>query len=322
MMTSIFTAEAIRAAVQPAPELVDLIEAGFVRLEAGQVVAPAPTHLAFDHPPGDVRIKPGYLRGDDVYVIRIASGFYENPARGLPSSDGLMLVHQRQTGELLAILHDRGYLTNLRTAAAGAAAARRLAPPEVTAIGIIGAGTQARLQLQFLRWETDCRQVVVRDIQPQAAESFADDVAAWGFTAEVVESAAAVAARCNLIVTATPAHKAILMHEDIRAGTHITAVGADSEGKQELDPRILRDADLILVDGYDETMTYGEVATALKRWNISPGKIWSFGGIISKGIRRAPEHITVADLTGVSIQDVQIAKLALERLHASAAAID
>ena len=107
--------------------------------------------LVFDDPPGDVHIKYGYIRGGDVYVIKIASGFHDNPKRGLPSGDGLMLVFDQKTGVLQAILLDEGYLTNLRTAAAGAIAAKYLAPRQVTMAGILGAGVQGRMQLDWLR---------------------------------------------------------------------------------------------------------------------------------------------------------------------------
>lgn len=117
--------------------------------------------IRLDNPPGDVHLKYGYIQGDAYYVIKIASGFYENQKLGLPSSNGLMLLFCQKTGELLSILLDEGYLTDLRTATAGAIAAKYLAPRKVNCIGIVGTGTQARLQLRNLKRITDCRNVIV-----------------------------------------------------------------------------------------------------------------------------------------------------------------
>ncbi|MBE0711442.1 MAG: ornithine cyclodeaminase family protein, partial [Candidatus Aminicenantes bacterium] len=135
------------AAVDP----LSLIEEGFAAYSRGEVVVPPVGELVFDDPPGDVHIKYGYIKGDDFYVIKIASGFTDNPKLGLPSGDGLMLVYSQKTGVLEAVLLDEGYLTNLRTAVAGAVVAKYLAPLEVTAVGIIGAGVQGRMQLDWLR---------------------------------------------------------------------------------------------------------------------------------------------------------------------------
>src|SRR5580658_7578580 len=124
------------------------MENGFVAYSRGEVVVPPVGHLDFADPPGDCHIKYGYIRGDDTFTVKMATGFYRNPDIGLPSSNGAMLVFSARTGEPLALLHDEGYLTDVRTAAAGAVAAKYLAPREVECIGMVGAGTQAHLQLQ------------------------------------------------------------------------------------------------------------------------------------------------------------------------------
>ena len=140
-MPAVVTLAEIRealAAIDPLP----LIEAGFAAYSRGEVVVPPVGELVFEDPPGDVHIKYGYVKGDDHYVIKIASGFVDNPKRGLPSGDGLMLVFSQKTGVLEAVLLDEGYLTNLRTAVAGAVVAKYLAPKKVSAAGILGAGVQ------------------------------------------------------------------------------------------------------------------------------------------------------------------------------------
>jgi ornithine cyclodeaminase len=142
-------------------DIISAIEEGFIAYSTGNCVVPPIGELLFKTPPGEVHIKSGYIRGDDYYVIKIASGFYNNQAFNLPSSNGLMMLFSQKTGELLTILLDEGYLTHIRTGAAGAIAAKYLAPSSVNCIGIIGTGTQARLQLSFLRSIIPCRNVMV-----------------------------------------------------------------------------------------------------------------------------------------------------------------
>ncbi|MCZ6778361.1 MAG: ornithine cyclodeaminase family protein, partial [Acidobacteria bacterium] len=139
------------------PQLIQEIETGFVLYSEGQVVVPPVGFLHFDKPPGDVHIKYGFVTGDEYYVLKMASGFYNNPKLGLSVSDGLLLVFSQKTGQLKLILLDECWLTDMRTAAAGAVAAKHLAPNNVHHIGIVGSGVQARMQLEMLRTVVDCK---------------------------------------------------------------------------------------------------------------------------------------------------------------------
>jgi len=151
----ILTLEQIKQRID-VPELIAAIEAGFVLYSQGRVVVPPVGFLNFEEPPGDVHIKYGYVIDDDVYVLKMASGFYQNPGLNLPVSDGLILVFNQKTGQLKNILLDKCWLTDMRTAAAGAVAAKHLAPTTVKSIGIVGTGTQARMQLEMLKDVVDC----------------------------------------------------------------------------------------------------------------------------------------------------------------------
>ncbi|HUT08321.1 MAG TPA: ornithine cyclodeaminase family protein, partial [Candidatus Latescibacteria bacterium] len=187
-----------------AVDLLPLIEEGFAAYSRGEVVVPPVGELVFDDPPGDVHIKYGYIKGDDFYVIKIASGFYDNPKHGLPSGDGLMLVYCQKTGVLEAILLDEGYLTNLRTAVAGAVAAKYLAPGMVTAVGIIGAGVQGRMQLDWLRRVRTFDKAVVWGINEEELAAYRRDMESPGLKIQTTLRAQEVAAAANLIVTCTP----------------------------------------------------------------------------------------------------------------------
>jgi ornithine cyclodeaminase len=308
-------AEIMRAleGVDPLP----LIEAGFVAYSRGRSVVPPVGELVFEDPPGDVHIKYGYIKGGDVYVIKIASGFADNPKRGLPSGDGLMLVFDQRTGVLQAVLLDEGYLTNLRTAVAGAVAAKYLAPCDVTAVGILGAGIQGRMQLDWLRRVRRFDEAVVWGVDEDELALFRRDMEGPGLTIRTTLRAEDVAAAANLIVTCTPATRPLLRAEWIRPGTHITAVGSDTAAKQELDAAILARADLVVVDSLSQSELRGEVFRAVSAGAIGRERLVELGRVIEDpGLRRASaDEITVADLTGVAVQDIQISAAVWDRLR-------
>jgi ornithine cyclodeaminase len=294
------------AAIDPLP----LIESGFAAYSRGEVVVPPVGELVFDDPPGDVHIKYGYIRGDDFYVIKIASGFAENPNRGLPSGDGLMLVFNQKTGVLEAVLLDQGYLTNLRTAAAGAVVAKYLAPRRVTAVGIVGAGVQGRMQLEWLKRVRSFDEAVVWGLDEGELEAFRRDMEGPGLRIRTTLRAEEVAAAANLIVTCTPSTRPLLEAGWIRPGTHITAVGSDTAAKQELDPAILARADRIVVDSLSQSELRGEVFRAVSAGALGRDRLVELGRVVEDaGLRRASDaETTVADLTGVAVQDIQISK--------------
>jgi ornithine cyclodeaminase len=266
----------------------------------------------------DVHIKYGYIAGEPYYVIKIASGFYLNTEKGLPSSNGLMLVFRRATGELAAILLDEGLLTDLRTGAAGAVAAKHLAPKTVRRIGIVGSGTQARHQLRMLKAVTPCRDVLVWGRHPERLARYRDEMDAEGFAVATTTDVADVMAACELVVTATAARAPLLLRDQLRPGMHITALGADSPGKQELDPLILRRADVVVADSLSQCLERGEIAHAVRSRCLRPDDVVELGAVIAGTVpgRTGEDEITVADLTGVAVQDIEIARTVLEAVEA------
>jgi ornithine cyclodeaminase len=295
---------------------IPLIESGFAAYSRGEVVVPPVGEMIFEDPPGDVHIKYGYIKGDDFYVVKLASGFYENPKRGLPSSNGMMLLFDLKTGEPRAILHDECLLTNIRTAAAGAVAARYLAPSRVTRAGILGAGVQGRLQLEYLRRVREFRDVTVWGLNEEELASFKADMEPLGFRVGTTLDPAEAAADANVVVTCTPSTKPLLRPHDIRPGTHITAMGSDTADKQELDEAILAAADRVVVDSISQSLYRGEAFRAMKAGVISKERLVELGSVIADpSLRRASDaETTVADLTGVAVQDIQIAKAVFQAL--------
>lgn len=293
--------------VLPSLDLIPAIEAGFVAYSEGRATVPPVGELILDK--GETHIKYGYIKGDEHYVIKIASGFYGNPSLGLPSGNGCMLLFKQSTGEPVAVLLDEGHLTDVRTAVAGAIAARYCAPRKVERIGIVGAGVQARLQLEWLGQVTDCRDVLVWGPLPDELASYKAELGERGFFVKTTSDAAAILRTCNLVVTATPSKTPLLSAADLRPGTHITAVGSDTPEKQELDSDILAGADVIVADSLSQCRLRGEIHKALEADKITEDRCVELGAVIAgraKG-RTSDSQITVVDLTGVAVQDIAIA---------------
>ena len=309
----VLTLDQIKEAL-PSVDLMVEIEAGFVAYSQGRAVVPPVGELIMENPPGEVHIKYGYIADDDYYVIKIASGFFENSKLNVPTSNGMMLVFSQKTGTPEAMLLDEGYLTDVRTAVAGAIAAKYLAPSNVERIGIVGTGMQARLQLEYLVPVTSCRDVLAWGRSAEKLNAYQQDMSDKGFTVTTTTDAGDIMTSCNLIVTTTSAEDPILSWTDkIKRGTHISAVGSDTEHKQELDAEILRNADLVVADSIPQNVVRGEIHQALKVGAIEEDDLVELGSIIAgdaKG-RESDDQITVADLTGVAVQDIQISKAVL-----------
>ena len=288
-------------------DLLPEIEAGFRAYSEGRAIVPPVGELLLDK--GEVHIKYGFVQGDPYYVIKVASGFYGNPALGLPSGNGMMLLFSQLTGATECILLDEGYLTNVRTAVAGAIAARYLAPEGVEQIGILGAGIQGRMQLSWLKSIVPCRKALVWSQDIDEFDSYQADMKEDGFAVECTSDIARIAHECRLIVTTTPSKTPLLQSGQLKKGTHVTAVGSDTPEKQELDSAILRDADVVVADSIPQCMERGEIFRAIQSGMLDQGKVKELGRVISgqEQGRTSNDQITVADLTGVAVQDINIA---------------
>ncbi len=312
-MTTILNLEQIRQAlteIDPAGAIIPGIEAGFVAYSQGKVVVPPVGELVFERPRGDMHIKYGYIKDDDYFVIKAVSGFYDNPSLGLPTCSGLMLLFSQKTGELICILLDEGLLTHIRTAAAGAVAAKYFAPRRVRRAGVFGAGIQGRLQVEYLRYVREVNDVLVWGLHQEELDRYRADMEAKGLRVRTTLDAEEIAATCNVIITATPSHKPLLRAEQIRDGTHITAMGSDTAEKQELEPGILRKAGRVIVDSLSQSMLRGEAARAMQAGAIRKEDLIELGAAIEdrRFQRRSEDEITVVDLTGVAVQDIEICK--------------
>jgi len=261
-LTPVFYADQIKKIIDNL-DITEQLEQGFAAYSQNRVVVPPVGELVFEKPPGDTHIKYGYIKEDDYFVIKIASGFYENYKLDLPSSSGLMLLFSQKSGMLESILIDEGYLTNVRTAVAGQIVAKYFAPKEVKAIGVFGTGIQGRMQVEYLKPVTKCKKVVVWGQKNDNFDSYQSEMEQKGYTVETTTDADVVTRQCNLIVTATPSRTPLICADQLMRGTHITAMGSDTPEKQELESIILKQADILVADSIEQCLTRGEIHQAL-----------------------------------------------------------
>jgi len=312
----ILTEAELRAAVTLDLQTVDVIEAAFAALARGGVVMPPVLSMELAEANGEVDVKTAYIPGLDGFAIKVSPGFFDNPALGLPSLNGLMVLLSARTGLVEAVFLDNGYLTDLRTAAAGAVAARHLAPPEVRIAAVLGTGVQARLQIEAAHLLRPFGRLLVwgRD-RAKAAACAADLAGRLGIAAEVADTAEAAVRAADLVVTTTPARTPLIAADWLHPGLHITAMGSDQAGKGEIAPQALARADLYVADRLAQTEVLGELRAA-RAAGLGAGDETELGAVVAGAHpgRTAARQITLCDLTGTGAQDTAIATHVLGRL--------
>ncbi len=322
---TLLTEAELRAAVPLDLAAVECVEAAFAALAGGGVAMPPVLSMHLPEARGEVDVKTAYLPGLDGFAVKISPGFFGNPARGLPSTSGLMVVLSAETGMVRAVLLDNGYLTDVRTAAAGAVAARHLSREDASRACILGAGTQARLQLQALTLVRPIRSAAIWARDPARAEAAAEEMTGrLGIPVRAEPDAEAAVRGAGIVVTTTPATEPILMADWLAAGCHVTAMGSDQAGKGELEPACLARADLYVPDRLSQTTAMGELRAAIEAGVVDPGRCFAELGEIVAGQapgRPSAKAITIADLTGTGVQDTAIAAHALARADAADAGI-
>ena len=292
----------------------------FVALARGDVTLPGVIGLELPEAGGEVHVKGAYLHGAPTYSFKVASGFYRNPERGLPVGAGLVLAFSAETGQLAAVLFDNGYLTELRTGAAGALAADLLARRRVAMVGL---GGQARYQLEALAGVRTPEVVAAWGRDPAKAEAYATEMRErLGLAVEAAPSLREAVEGADVVVTTTPAREPLVRAEWLAPGAHVTAVGSDMPEKQELDAAVLARADKVVADRLEACLQNGEIHRAVAAGAITAGDVHAELGEIAAGNRpgrESDDEITVADLTGVGVQDAALAAFVVTQAEARGA---
>jgi ornithine cyclodeaminase len=307
--------------VRVALDMASCIEAcreAFVAYSSGDAELPGVIHLDVPESRGEIHVKAGHLHGAPFYAVKAASGFYaQEPA----AIDGLVLVFDARDGSPAAILLDGGFITDQRTGAAGGVAAAELAPAVVAEVAVIGTGLQARKQVEALRVvRPGFGRVRVWGRDAAKAAVCAADLSAPGCQAIAVPTVREAVAGAQVVVTCTASRGPLVELGWLAAGAHVTSVGSDGDGKQELDPEILRAADVIAVDSRRQSATLGELQHAPEQAE----RAVELGTLIAGEAegRTSEDQLTVCDLTGVGVQDVAAANVVMARAGDAGRAID
>jgi ornithine cyclodeaminase len=296
----------IRAALDETAAMA-AIENGFRALSAGTAQLMAVGHLHFAAPPGDCHVKGAAIEGEAFFVAKLATSFYRNPEQNLPSSNGFMVVMSAETGLVQALLNDEGFLTDTRTAMAGAIAARAIARPGTRTLGIIGSGTQAHMQARAVARTLGIERILIGARNREKAQAFATQT---GGTAVALDE---LCAQADLIVTTTPSTTPVLSAAMLKPGARIVAVGADAPGKRELDLDLVSAARLI-VDSRAQCMDHGEAGWAVRAGRVCAEDLIELGDLLRSPLTFRDGETVIADLTGVGVQDLAIASSVWERI--------
>jgi len=296
------------------------MERAFAAYSTGKAELPLVIHLDVPDHKGEIHIKAGYVRGGDYYAVKIVSGFLDNPALGLPANDGMVVVFDAAAGAPAAFLLDHGFITDIRTGAAGACAAKYLARERVRRVAVIGTGGQARYQIEMLARVRNFDEVRIWGRDPDKARTCAEDlgrkreIPACNFA--ILDTVEGAVDGADIVTTVTASHEPVVRAEWLSPGVTVIAVGSDAPDKQELDIDVFKRADKIVADSIPQCLRMGEIHHAVESGAISKEKIYAELGEITAGLKRgrvSENEIIVCDLTGVGVQDVAAAGLVMER---------
>ena len=319
----ILTEAELRRIVPLDLDAIACVERGFRALATAKVVMPPIMRLDIPEQRAEVDVKTAYVPGIDGFAIKVSPGFFDNPKLGLPSVNGLMVLLSARTGLVDALLLDNGYLTDVRTAAAGAVAAKLLARPGASVAAVLGAGVQAGLQLEALALVRPIREARLwaRDAE-KAAEAARRLTERLGFPVSAEADPAAAVRGADVVVTTTPSSTPLLEAGWLQPGQHVTAMGSDAEQKNELDPAIVAGADLYVADSLAQTRRLGELHHAVAAGLVAADAPFAELGQLVAGLRPGrtdAASLTVCDLTGTGVQDTAIATLARDRARSAGA---
>ena len=292
------------------------VERGFRALALGEATLPDPMVVELSDLAAEVHVKGAHLKGGRHIVLKVATGVYGNHARGLPSGDGLFLLLNAETGAPDFLLAEHGYLTDLRTAAAIGLTLKYLAPKNAREALLVGAGALGRLAARAIVAERPIQKLTIWNRTPERAAALARELGGMVET-NITDSLEPAVKRHRIIVTATASTTPVIKAAWVAKGTHVTSAGTGSPEKVELEPALLLKADKLIADRVSQTARYGNLHHAIAAGVLSADRVHGELGDLAAGRlagREHPDEITVADLTGVGVQDAAIAATVVEAL--------
>ena len=296
------------------PSVLKVIENAFILYGKKLVQMPAKIYLHLDKYAGDFRAMPAYIEGMDACGLKWVNVYPENRRFGLPVVMAIIILSDPKTGFPLCVM-DATLITNLRTGAAGAVAAKYLAREDSSIVGLVGCGAQARTQLLALKELFRIKLVYVWGNKLEYARKFLKDTKRFGLNTVIKDKISDCTKQADIVVTTTPVRKPIVESEWIRDGTHINAIGADAKGKEELKPQLLKRAKIV-VDDWQQASHSGEINVPLSKGIITKKNIYATLGEVLIGKKKgrvSQKEITIFDSTGLAIQDMAVANLVYKR---------
>lgn len=302
-------------------DVIDGVEKAYsLKCEKKAELFPIVCH-SFSGEDSEFDIKSGSMDGAGIFGMKLVSAFYGNDKYGLPRLTGTILLFDRKTGMLKSMM-DGGMITNMRTGAAGAVGCKYLARPESEVLLLVGTGAQGPVLLDAtLRVMKNIKKVLVCNTHsPEKTDAFIENfVREYGIEIPVIngndleESVKAA----DIILTATPSREALIKRDWIRPGTHISCIGSDMEGKQELDEEIINGAN-VFCDDLNQSITVGECEKAYKSGLIDKDDITEIGFVILGDCpgRKDDKEITVFDSSGIGLQDLMVSEKISEKAAA------
>ncbi|MFQ5975269.1 MAG: alanine dehydrogenase [Candidatus Hydrothermarchaeales archaeon] len=301
-------------AVLDISDVIPAVEKAFEQHGLEKVQMPPKSYLSFDKYNGDLRTMPAYIEALDMAGAKIVNSHPDNPKKGIPTVMAVVILNDPKTGAPLAVM-DGTHLTDMRTGAAGAVACKYLAREDSKVLGLVGAGRQARTQLLAISTVAELEKATVVSVSSQGSKRFKKEMEkVVGIDIELKDSIEEVC-DSDILVTTTPVKEPVVKEEWIAEGMHINAIGADAEGKEELEPGILKKAKIV-IDDISQAEHSGEINVPLSRGIITKQEIYaSLGEIVAGKLpgRTSKDEITLFDSTGLAIQDIATGKLAYEK---------
>jgi ornithine cyclodeaminase/alanine dehydrogenase-like protein (mu-crystallin family) len=313
----IVTLDEIRGAIDM-DRIYAAIREGFIALSQGRVTLGAVGYLGFPKYGADCHIKSAASADGDVFAVKIASTFAGNTKIGLRTSDGMMLLFNAHTGEPLALLEDRGWLTDLRTAIAGAIATKAILPNDARTIGVVGTGIQAELHATLAAEHCDIRRVVLWGRRHEEAERLALELTSDRLNVQSVASLEELASVADVVITTTPARMPLLTSGMFERPPRIVAVGADAPGKQELASDLTASMTVLVADSVEQCLDHGELSRPYRDGLLAAERVTELGSLLANPVSFSDGESVLVDLTGVGVQDLQIAEAVWTELSRAA----
>lgn len=292
------------------------VEEGYKTFNSNLAIQPPIVSIDVPENNGEVDIKACYSKTNSSISVKTAVGYWDNQKQfNLPTLLATIILYDAKNGYPLCIM-DGSLITGFRTGAAGGISAKLLARRDSKTVGIIGAGGQARMQVKAVAEVLPIETVKVWSYSQDELQSYKNDIEnSLGLKVIPCETPDDAVKDADIVITTTPSKEAILKEKSIRPGTHIIAIGADMEGKQELDPMIFKTAKIV-VDSKTQCLRRGETRNPFVSGIISEENIYAEIGEIllsHKSGRENKDEITLFDSTGMGIQDNTVAKMIYER---------